>query len=413
MSKRLVAVVVALAVVAGACSGSGGDGAGGGSGVDAAVLGTEVTAAVDEWMVASGAPGVTLTVLGPDGLEITEVAGVSDLRAGDEVTAADHWRFGSITKPMTSAVVLALADEGRIDLDAPVSQYLGSGWAEGYELDGVDYGDTLTVAQMLNHTAGFAEYAFDPGFYALVSTRLDQPLEPEEVVAWAVERGPQSVPGTTYSYTTVGHVVAGLVIEAVTGRPAADVLAEYLFDPAGATDAYLPPSGSPADGVVNGYAAGLLADAIVALPSLAPLEAQARVGDLLDISVAPQEVLTTAGWTGGGIEAQSDDIARIMRVIFNGTTLDEDDIATFTTPVPGENYGLGIGVGEIDGYTTYSHGGGVPGFRSDALYIPELDIAVAASTNVVPLESDGEISLLTQRVASLAIAAVLAARSAS
>jgi len=412
MGKRLVVAVVSMAVLVTACSGSAGDEPAAPA-VDAAALAVEVAAATDEWLAASGVPGVTLAVLGPDDLEIVEVAGSSDLKTGEPVTPSDFWRFGSITKPMTSAVVLALVDEGLIDLDAPVSQYLGEGWAAGYTLDGVDYGDTLTVAQMLNHTAGFAEYAFDPGFYALVSDRLDQPLEPEEVVAWGVERGPQSVPGTTYSYTTVGHVVAGLIIEAVTDRPAADVLAEYLFTPAGAVDAYLPPSGSPAAGVVNGYAGGILADYIASLPAIASLESEARVGDVLDISVAPQDVLTTAGWTGGGIEAQPDDIARIMRVIFNGTVLDEDDIASFTTLVPGENYGLGISVGEIDGYTVYSHGGGVPGFRSDALYIPELDIAVAASTNLVPLEPDTEIGNLTRQVASLAIAAVTSARATS
>ena len=406
MRKRLVVAIVSVAVLATACSSSSGDESAAGQAIDATALAAEVALTTEEWLAASVVPGVTLAVVGPDGLEIVEVAGVSDLRSGEAVTAADHWRFGSITKPMTSAIVLALVDEGLIDLDAPVSQYLGEGWAAGYTLDGVDYGDTLTVAQMLNHTAGFAEYAFDPGFYSLVSDRLDQPLEPEEVVAWGVERGPQSVPGTTYSYTTVGHVVAGLIIEAVTGRPAADVFAEYLFVPAGAENAFLPPSGFPAGGVVNGHVGGILADYIASLPAIAALEGEARRGDLLDISVAPQEVLTTAGWTGGGIEAQPDDIARIMRVIFNGTVLDEAAIATFTTPVPGENYGLGIRVGEIDGYTVYSHGGGVPGFRSDALYIPELDIAVAASTNLVPLDPDNEIGDLTRQVASLAIAAV-------
>jgi len=409
MSKRFGALVASVVLVVTACS-AGEDGSADAASVDAGALAAELAVVTEEWLAASGAPGVTLTIVGPDGLEITEVAGVSDLRAAEPVTSSDFWRFGSITKPMTSAVVLALAEEGLVDLDAPVAAYLGSGWAAGYALDGVDYGDTLTVAQMLNHTAGFAEFAFDPGFYAQVAGRLDQPLEPEEIVAWAVERGPQSVPGTDYEYTTVGHVVAGLVIEQVTGRPAAEVLEEYVFAPAGAADAYLPPTGSPAAGVVNGYVGGILAEAIAALPALASLEGGARVGELLDISVAPQEVLTTAGWTGGGIEAQSDDIARIMRVIFNGTVLNADSVATFTDPVPGENYGLGIGVGDIDGYTTYSHGGGVPGFRSDALYIPELDIAVAASSNLVPLDPSSEVGSLTRRVAQLVIAAVGAAR---
>ena len=408
MRRSAVVVVMMMALVVSACSGSGGDQAGADPAVDTEALAGEVAAATSQWVAESGSPGVTLTVLGPEGVEITEVAGLADLRTELAVDADDHWRFGSITKPMTSAVVLSLADEGLIDMDAPVSDYLGAGWAQGYEYEGVDYGDTITVSQMLNHTAGFGEFAFDPGFYLLMSPRLDQPVEPMEIVQWGVDRGPDYQPGTGYLYTTVGHVVAGLIIEQVTGRPAADVLAEYVFDPAGATDAYLPPTQYPANGVVTGYAGGILADAIASLPTLAALEAKARVGDLLDISVAPQEVLTTAGWTGGGIEAQSDDIARIMRAMFDGSILDDDSIALFTTTVPGENYGLGISVGEIDGYTTYSHGGGVPGFASYALYIPELDIAVSASSNLVPLESDTDIATLTRDVASLAVAAYTA-----
>lgn len=410
MRKFFVPVLMAAALVAAACSGgddaSAADEAAATAAVDLAEFTGEVAASTVDWLAASGSPGVVLTVLGPDGLEVTEVAGFADLSAQRAATVDDFWRFGSITKPMTSAIILDLAEDGQVDLDAPVADYLGEGWAEGYVWEGVDYGDTLTVSQMLNHTAGFGEYAFDPGFYLTVSGRLDQPLEPTEIIEWAVQRGPDSQPGTAYSYNTVGHVVAGLIIEQVTGRPAGDVMAEVIFGPASAPDAYLPPTSQPASGVVNGYAAGLLADAIAALPALAALESEARVGEFLDISVAPQEVLTTAGWTGGGIEAQSDDIARIMRAMFNGTILSDVAIAAFTTTVPDENYGLGISVGEIDGYTMYSHGGGVPGFRSDALYIPELDIAVAASTNLVPLESDAEVSVLTRKVASLLIAAL-------
>ncbi|GIS33949.1 MAG: hypothetical protein Ct9H90mP5_03980 [Acidimicrobiaceae bacterium] len=65
---------------------------------------------------------------------------------------------------------------------------------------------------------GFKEYAFDPGFYLLASSRLDVPFDPQEVVDWGFERGPLFIPGTEYSYNTVGHVIAGLVIESVTGE---------------------------------------------------------------------------------------------------------------------------------------------------------------------------------------------------
>jgi D-alanyl-D-alanine carboxypeptidase len=298
---------------------------------------------------------------------------------------------------MTSTLVLQLVEEGLVDLDTPVAEYLGPDWIEGYVLDGVDHAATVTVRQLLNHTDGFAEFAFDLGFYLLVSERLDVPLEPEEVIAWAGERGPQYVPGEAYAYNTVGHIVAGLLVEELTGRDAAEVMAERLFEPAGATSAYLPPTLLPADGqgAVDGYVQGALRDALGAIPGFAPFAEAAAVGEFYDLSVAPQEVLRTAGWTGGGLEATAIDTARIVRSMFDGTALEADTVEEFTTPWDGAatGYGLGISRGDWQGWTTYSHGGGVPGFRSDAVHVPLLGLTIAASANLIEVDPDiGELS---------------------
>jgi D-alanyl-D-alanine carboxypeptidase len=344
--------------------------------------------AVGEWMAATGVPGMALTLLLPDGGELSLAKGVRDLVSGESVTPDAYWRIASITKPMTSAVVLRLVEQGLIELGAPVARYLGDDWAAGYLLDGIDYGPRLTVAQLLNHTDGFKEYAFDPGFYQLVGGRLDIPMEPREVLAWAVGEGPQYVPGTDYAYNTVGHVVAGLVIEQVTGRPAHEVLRSELFDLVGADDAYLTPKESPPERVPAGYVQGLLKFAVEGIPSIAAYREQATVGSFFDITAGPQAVLTSAPFTGGGVEAQTDDVARVFRGLFDGTVLAPESIDAFVSPVPGTDYGLGISVASVDGVTVYSHGGGVPGFRSHAFYVPELDVAVAFSANLIPLEPD-------------------------
>jgi len=347
-----------------------------------------LTAEVEQWMAATGAPGLTLAAIMPDGSEFSEAFGSSDLRSGVQATPEDYWRFASVTKPMTSAVVLLLAEQGLVDLDEPVATYLGADWATGYVSDGVDYGPLLTVRQLLNHTNGFAEYAFDPGFFILASSRFDQPFEPEEIVRWAVERGPGYTPGTGYLYNTVGHVAAGLVIEAVTGRSAHEVFREMLFSPVGADAIYLPPAEFPPQMVTSGYVSGELRAAFSFLPALAPFLADATVDDYLDVTALPQAVLTSAPFTGGGIEAQAIEVARVIRSLFSGALLSEASLAEFATLVPGQNYGLGINVSDIDGITVFSHGGGVPGFRSHALTIPELGITLAVSTNLIPVDPD-------------------------
>lgn len=351
-------------------------------------LEAELLEAVEAWSEQTGVPGASLAVSLPDGSELVVTTGVRDLTTGESVRTDDHWRIASITKPIVSTVVLQLVEQGLIELSAPVSTYLGLGWAEGYVLDGVDYGDAVTIADLLAHTDGFKEYAFDPGFYLLVSDRLDVPMAPEELIEWAVAQGPQFVPGTGYLYNTVGHVVAGLVIEAVTGRPVQDVLREAVFAPADADDVYLTPRQFPPERVPAGYVQGLLRDALDAIPGMAAYRDQATVGEFYDITAVPQALLTSAPFTGGGLEAQLDDVARIFRAMFDGTLLSADSVTAFTTTVLDTEYGLGIDVGAFDGSPVYSHGGGVPGFRSHAFYAPDLDVAAAMSANLIPIEPD-------------------------
>ena len=352
-----------------------------------------INAVVDEFLATTLTPGVTVSILQPSSngeIEAINIArGVREARGSETVSTSDYFRWGSITKTMTSVVMLQLVEEGLVDLDASVSTYLGSGWAAGYELDGVDYGDAITIRQILQHTDGFAEFAFDLGFYALASVRLDTPFEPEEIIAWAVERGPQYEPGTDYEYNTVGHIVAGLVIEEVTGNPAHVELRNRLFDPAEVTEVYLAPQESPPNETVSGYVRGELKTALDFVPGFAVFTTEATVGAFYNISVIPQEVLRSAGWTGGGIEAQAEDLARVFRSEFT-SALSDEMLNEFVTPSEFSNYGLGITVGEVNGIETYSHGGGVPGFRSHAAYLPELDLTIAVSANLIPIAPDIE-----------------------
>ena len=348
----------------------------------------KIVMSLNQWLEANGAPGSAVSVLLPDGSQVNVAAGSRD-RNGTPASVDDYWRIASISKPITSAIVLKLVQEGKIEIDEPVMTYLGDEWAQGYILDGVDYAPLITVRQILDHTDGFQEYAFDPGFYLLASSRLDVPFDPQEVVDWGFERGPLFIPGTEYSYNTVGHVIAGLVIESVTGKQAHELLREYITIPANAPDMYLPPKEFPPEMVPAMFVQGELAALIALLPGLAPYLEDARISDeILDLSVGPQEVLSSVGWTGGGIESQMDDLARVFKAMFDGTILNQSTIDLFSEQAIGTSYALGIQLSNRVGYRTFEHGGGVPGFRSHARYFPDLDVALALSANMIPIDPD-------------------------
>lgn len=405
LTRRTIGIGLAAVLTLSACGSGSNNDADAPLDVDATM--TSISEVVNTYLERTGAPGLTLAVLFPDGddgvIERTIAAGYSNIADDLLADPSHHYRFGSITKTMTSAVMLQLVDEGLVELDAPVSTYLGTGWAKGYEWNDTDYGDRITIRQILNHTDGFAEYAFDPGFYLEAGARLTTPYEPEEIVEWAVRRGPQYEPGNGYLYNTVGHVVAGLVIEEITGKSAEEVLRTRLFDPVRATDAYLAPTKfAPADGVA-GYVQGALKAAYDLLPSFAPYRADAAVGDFYDVTVAPQDVPRSAGWTGGGIEAQADDIARIFRSLFTDVVTG-DELEEFLKPSAHSDYGLGVNVGPKAGLTVYSHGGGVPGFRSEAVFAPDIDVTLAVSTNVIQVDPD--IGRLTDEIMAIIVAAL-------
>jgi len=348
----------------------------------------KIVMSLNQWLEANGAPGSAVSVLLPDGSQVNVAAGSRD-RNGTPASVDDYWRIASISKPITSAIVLKLVQEGKIEIDEPVMTYLGDEWAQGYVLDGIDYAPLITIRQILDHTDGFHEYAFDPGFYLLASSRLDVPFDPQEVVDWGFERGPLFIPGTEYSYNTVGHVIAGLVIESVTGKQAHELLREYITIPANAPDMYLPPKEFPPEMVPAMFVQGELAALIALLPGLAPYLEDARISDeILDLSVGPQEVLSSVGWTGGGIESQMDDLARVFKAMFDGTILNQSTIDLFSEQAIGTSYALGIQLSNRVGYRTFEHGGGVPGFRSHARYFPDLDVALALSANMIPIDPD-------------------------
>jgi len=169
---------------------------------------------------------------------------------------------------------------------------------------------------------------------------------------------------------------------------------------------YLPPGTYPPDDLVAGHVAGELKAAIDLLPGYQPYREDSVVGDFYDVTVAPQAVTRTAGWTGGGLEAQADDVARIFRSFFHGA-LGDAELSEFVTTSDYSNYGLGISVGEWEGEPRYSHGGGVPGFRSDATHLPDSDITIALSTNLIPYEPD--VSSLTDAILDVIAAELIGA----
>jgi D-alanyl-D-alanine carboxypeptidase len=184
-----------------------------------------------EAMVAAGVPGVTAIAEDAHGTW-SMTAGVGDLRTGEPRSTADRYRVGSITKTFVATVLLQLEAEGRLSLDDTVDSRL-PGVVQGHGNDG----RRITVRQLLNHTSGIFSYTEDKDFALAYFTkdgfyrhRYDT-LTPGELVAIAMRHKPDFAPGTSWHYSNTNFVVAGMVIEKVTGHSYATEIRRRIIAP--------------------------------------------------------------------------------------------------------------------------------------------------------------------------------------
>ena len=343
-----------------------------------------INAAAADWMENARIPGLVLAVARGGEDPWTFGWGVSDLGTQEPMTPGDYVRIGSVTKPVTTVAVLSMVDEGLVDLDTPVTAYLGDDWYGKYE-----HGPQITLRHLMGHTTGFVEYAFDPGFFVLGSARLGVPIAPEEIVRFTTNYGPVAEFETEYKYSTAGHVIAGMIIEAVTGNPADIEIRSRVLEPLGLENTYLPPNELPPVPVIDSYNGGLLYSAFTSLTRVPDGARYNFMGnDYLSTDDYPQEFLQTAGWTGGGIETLIGDVPTMFRGLFTAGLISDELLTEMTSAGVNPGYGLGVGIDDIGGLLAYSHGGGTPAFRTRALYIPELDLTLAATANVLPPDPD-------------------------
>lgn len=141
-------------------------------------------------------------------------------------TPDTKFRIGSVTKQFTAALVLQLVEEGKIDLEAPITEYLP------------DYpaaqGDRVTIHQLLTHTSGIPSYTDLPGF---MEGPVRDPFEPaDSLLSLVSTMDLEFEPGSRWSYNNSGYHILGVLIERVTGQRYDTVLRERILDPLGLDD---------------------------------------------------------------------------------------------------------------------------------------------------------------------------------
>ncbi|MFI6702425.1 serine hydrolase domain-containing protein [Streptomyces sp. NPDC050509] len=321
---------------------------------------------VDDLVRDGARPGALAATQERDGRTRTYAAGVGDLATRTPVPADGQIRIASNTKTFTSVVVLQLVGEGKIGLDEPVETYL-PGLLRG---DGVD-GRRITVRQLLQHTSGLPEYTEAiAGDYADFQHRY---MEPRDLIDMALKGKAAFQPGEQWGYSNTNYVVAGLIVQKVTGRPLGEEITQRVVRRIGLQHTYFPQAGEMR--IREKHPKGYHADQ----PG----------GPLRDVSVSDP----SSAWAAGAMVSTNRDLNRFFTALLDGKLLKPAQLDAMRTtvpatgdPSPGARYGLGLMSKPLScGGVYWGHGGDIPGYETRG-GVTEKGRAVNFAVTVLPSE---------------------------
>lgn len=275
--------------------------------------------------------------------------GLANLEQAVAVTPNTVFHIASISKNILAAVVLQLADEGRLGLDDDVTKYVPEAPTQGRH---------VTVRQLLNHTSGIYSFTSLPD--AAANERLD--LTHEQVLALIKDKPFDFEPGTSWRYDNSAFYIAGMVVERVTKQEYGAYVRAHLFKPLGMNSASL-------------------CDARMVVPRLAS-GYEMDQGKLVNAAFMTWKLPFAAG----AVCATAEDLLKWQAALDGGRVLTASSLRLMRTPTTLKDgtsidYGLGTRLGSLEGHRVLGHTGGGGGFNSLLASFPDDHLTIAILMN--------------------------------
>lgn len=309
---------------------------------------------ISKYMQVMNAPGLTLGLTDAHATLRTAGYGYADVELKVPVNVEHRFQIGSITKSFVALVILQLHEEGKLELTAPVLDYLP--WLPIEEAYG-----TITVHHLLTHSAGLPDG--DPVFTSNPNTRVMQGFKP----------------GEHFSYSNTGYGILGLLVRKLDGRSWRESVTARILEPLEMHETYGVITTANRDQAATGY-----------WPywddQVYPRQGKLAVGPNLSMDD-----------TAGCIQSTPGDMARYMRMMLNRGMGDkkrivsEESFTQFSTPHiktenvfgPDAHYGYGIAMKTVDGHKVLLHTGGMESFASSITVDLDGQVAAFASINAM------------------------------
>jgi D-alanyl-D-alanine carboxypeptidase len=294
-------------------------------------------------------PGATVIIVKNGKTVLRSAYGMANAIENMPMQADDVMRLGSITKQFTAVGIMMLVDEGKISLSDKLSKFIP---------DYPEAGNQITVEHLLTHTSGVPNYTSNPNF---VKT-MEKDMSVKEMIATFKDLALEFEPGTRWNYSNSGYFLLGAIIEKVSGVPYAKFVEDRIFVPL-----------KMKNSAYEGYERTKQRHA----------EGHSKNKDGFEFS---KKLSMSQPYAAGSLISTVDDLATWDAAISSGALLKAESWKKAFTPYvlkQGEptNYGYGWSIGQLEGSPMISHGGGINGFSTYELRLPEEKVYVAVLTN--------------------------------
>ncbi len=297
----------------------------------------------------NNSPGAAILIAKGDKILYRKAFGMANLELKVKMKPETVFQLASITKQFTSVATMILVEQGKLGLKDPLSKFI------------TDFprGDEITVHHLLNHTSGIKSYTNLPAFRS--KTRMD--MTPEEIIQFFKNLPLEFNPNEKYEYSNSGYLLLGYIIEQLSGMSYGEFIQKNIFDKLGMKRSYYADSYKIIPDRASGY--------------------QLYEGNYENA----EYMSTTIPYAAGSLMSTIDDMFLWSKAIRQNLLISESSKRiAFTnyslTNGKATNYGYGWAINEIAGVSTIEHTGGINGFTTSGIYVPDSNIYSIVLTNI-------------------------------
>ncbi len=278
---------------------------------------------------------------------------------GTPVTKDMYMGIGSNTKTYFAVLMLKLQEQGKLDLDDTIGQ-----WIQHQHVPG-----NISIRQLLNHTSGLYSFTSNPDINNYILADFTRVWPPDSVLN--LVKAPVAAPGGAWDYCNTNYLLAGLIIRSVTGKTMQQALRDEILTPQGLSETYLFPQETPPGVIPHSWSANL--------------SGNGTHEDLVTVHSYSHNAMFSLASSAGAIMATAKDNALFWDKLMSGQILNSGSMAEFETLVPismGQGYGLGMfKLNSFNGRTIVSHGGTNIGFINENLHEKVSGVSITMLTN--------------------------------